>query len=150
MCPTGIAWLLGRVTLGIEKQIMLSLLIDYRELHAQVWCIAFWLWICLFVAFFAKYLHSTAWAWVGCLDVGDRCLSKGLSKGIQHIWLASWHMTYSWSTTFLGSSWRVSRTPCHHPQRHWMFMFSYLNPTCPDFCRTGGSGGDLMKCNPIT
>lgn len=28
-----------------------------------------------------------------------------------------WHMTYSWST-LLSGSWRVSRTPCEHSQRH--------------------------------
>lgn len=69
MCPTGISQLLGKISLGKEKQIMLFV---YRELHAQVCCVVFGsgsLYHCLLNLYtelknrniFCKHSSSPAW-----------------------------------------------------------------------------------------
>lgn len=89
-----------------------------------------------------------------CLDTGDWGHS-GAVQGDPDVCmrLVSWHLTSSWSTFFLGSSWRVSTISSEHPQKHWTLyyiythIFRYPNPACLGFCRTGGLLGDLREQN---
>lgn len=92
--------------------------------------------------------HPAVWARVNCLMCVTGAFQGDCVEGSKTlVW--GWHMTYSWSTLFLSSSWRVSRTPCERLWRHWTSKFSCLNPACPDSCRPGGTVGVLMEHNPM-
>lgn len=61
--------------------------------------------------------HLEVWAEVsGLLCVTGAFLGDCPEGSKTLTW--GWHMTYSWFTLFLSSSWRVSRTPYEHSQRH--------------------------------